>query len=91
VLFYHHHQNHHHHHHHYDHYFVVLGFELRASLGSPFGDRISLFAQAGLDHDNPLILSFLLLPGCQVHTIIPNFFPLIRGLAIFFAGAGLKQ
>jgi hypothetical protein len=48
-----------------------------------FGDRSSLFAQAGLD-GGPLILSFLPLLGLQVHVTMPSFVPLRWGLVNVF-------
>jgi hypothetical protein len=47
-----------------------------------FGDRVSLFSQAGLD-SNPPILCFWLSLGRQAPTTI-SFFPLTWGLANFF-------
>jgi hypothetical protein len=61
---------------------------------SPFcsgyvGERLSFFAQEGLNHDPP-ILCFLLPLGWQVCTTTPSLFPLRWGLANFFAQVGLE-
>jgi hypothetical protein len=54
-----------------------------------FGDRVLLFAQAGLVHSSS-ILCFPPSLGWHAHTTMPNFFPLRWALANFFGQAGLE-
>jgi hypothetical protein len=49
-----------------------------------FGDRVSLFIQAGL-YSNPPVLPFLSLLGWQASTTRPSFFPLRWNLTNFFS------
>jgi hypothetical protein len=79
----------------------VLWFELRSShlwgrystawamppiSSGYFGDRVLVFAQAGLDCSPPA-LHFLPSPGWQAHATTPSFFLLRWGLENFFAQA----